>query len=221
MIKIFIVDSESQESNVFLKYLGVRAFKNPNTEINVGTEEVLSVLPNDGIICEIEMPELNTCGLIRVLNQGSVIATIPFSFANVETNKPEQHQDINLTAFASDALLNQVFEFINNNYHQAITLCDVALAVGYSGAYLTDLVRRQTGKTVNHWILERRMIAARALLLETNQSANQIALAVGYQHEGHFFRQFRQHHGTTPQAWRKTQRSGVSMDIEAKNLRVS
>jgi AraC-like DNA-binding protein len=117
--------------------------------------------------------------------------------------------------FSPDPLLNQVFQFIDRNYHLTITLCDVALAVGYSAAYLTDLVRRQTGKTVNHWIIERRMTAARQLLLETNQSVSQLALAVGYQHEGHFFRQFRQHHGTTPQAWRKIQRQ-----TEAKELRV-
>ncbi|MDZ8221765.1 MULTISPECIES: response regulator [unclassified Nostoc] len=101
--------------------------------------------------------------------------------------------------------LKEVFDFIEANYYQSITLCDVAQAVGYSAAYLTDLVRRQTGKPVNHWIVERRMAAVRTLLLETNQSANQIAEVVGYQNEGHFFRQFRQYHGTTPKAWRKAQ----------------
>ncbi|MBH8553842.1 response regulator [Nostocaceae cyanobacterium CENA357] len=102
--------------------------------------------------------------------------------------------------------LKEVFDFIEANYSQSITLCDVAQAVGYSPAYLTDLVRRQTGKPVNHWIVERRMAAVRTLLLETDQSVNQIAEAVGYQNEGHFYRQFRQYHRTTPQVWRKAQR---------------
>ncbi|MEH1770939.1 response regulator transcription factor [Nostoc sp.] len=107
--------------------------------------------------------------------------------------------------FPSDSHLSQVFEYIEANYHQPISLQDVALAVGYCPAYLTDLVRRHTGQTVNHWIVERRMVAARTLLLESNLCVNQIAETVGYQHEGHFFRQFRQHHKTTPQAWRKAQ----------------
>ncbi|MEH2172746.1 helix-turn-helix domain-containing protein [Nostoc sp.] len=107
--------------------------------------------------------------------------------------------------FPSDSHLSQVFEYIEANYHQPISLQDVAFAVGYCPAYLTDLVRRHTGQTVNHWIVERRMVAARTLLLESNLCVNQIAETVGYQHEGHFFRQFRQHHKTTPQAWRKTQ----------------
>ncbi|WYL97359.1 MAG: AraC family transcriptional regulator [Gloeotrichia echinulata IR180] len=50
------------------------------------------------------------------------------------------------------------------------------------------------------------MIQESAVLIETNQSVHEIAETVGYQNEGHFFRQFRQHHKTTPQVWRKAQR---------------
>jgi YesN/AraC family two-component response regulator len=107
--------------------------------------------------------------------------------------------------FPCSPQLNDVFKFIEDNYQQGITLSDVAKAVGYTPAYLTDLVRRQTGKTVNRWIVERRMVAAQSLLLESGRSIEQIAETVGYQNTGHFFRQFRQYHDSTPQAWRKTQ----------------
>ncbi|WP_427158658.1 helix-turn-helix domain-containing protein [Aliinostoc sp. HNIBRCY26] len=113
--------------------------------------------------------------------------------------------------FSSHPQLKAVFDFIEANYHQPITLCDVAQSVGYSSAYLTDLVRRCTGKPVNHWIVERRMSAARSLLLETAHSISYIAEVVGYQYEGHFFRQFRQYHKTTPQAWRKEQRQKTDL----------
>jgi YesN/AraC family two-component response regulator len=105
----------------------------------------------------------------------------------------------------SDPQLSKVFDFIEANYHQSLTLSDVALTVGYSPSYLTNLVRRQTGQTVQSWIIERRMAAARSLLLETDEKVEEIAAKVGYQHPVHFFRQFRQHHGTTPQAWRMSQ----------------
>ena len=103
--------------------------------------------------------------------------------------------------------LSEVFQFIETNYHQPIGLYEVAQAVGYSPAYLTDLVRRQSGQTVNRWIVERRMAEARSLLQKTKQSVDGIAEAVGYMTNGHFFRQFRQYHGTTPQAWRKQERT--------------
>jgi PAS domain S-box-containing protein len=119
--------------------------------------------------------------------------------------------------FPNNPKLNEVFQFIEANYQQPITLNDVAQAVGYSSAYLTDLVRRQTGKTVNQWIVERRIAEARRLLLETNQAAHEIALSVGYQNEGHFFRQFRQYHGTTPQVWRNWQKTQLIVENNLKN----
>ncbi len=107
--------------------------------------------------------------------------------------------------FPSIPKLQEVFIFIETNYHQAITLSDVAAVVGYSPAYLTNLVRRQTGKTVQKWIIERRMAEVRLLLLSTSQTIEEIGSRVGYQNMVHFFRQFRQKHGTTPQLWRKSQ----------------
>ena len=102
--------------------------------------------------------------------------------------------------------LRQVFEFIELNYHQSITLKEVAEAVGYSSAYLTNLVRRLSGKTVNNWIVERRIAEAKRLLLETNYSIERIALDVGYQNINHFYYQFRNYYQNTPGAWRETQR---------------
>jgi YesN/AraC family two-component response regulator len=107
----------------------------------------------------------------------------------------------------SDPQLSEVFQFIEAHYHQAIGLNEVAQAVGYSPAYLTDLVRRQTGQPLHQWIIQRRMTAACSLLLETNQSIEQIAEAVGYRYTGCFFRQFRISFGTTPQVWRNAQRT--------------
>jgi len=103
-------------------------------------------------------------------------------------------------------LLNSVFRFIEAHYRSQIGLAEVAKAVDRSPAYLTNLVHRETGRTVLGWILERRMAEARRLLLVTNQSVQQIAKAVGYLDTGHFIRQFRQCSGTTPQVWRQEQR---------------
>lgn len=112
--------------------------------------------------------------------------------------------------FSTVPQLRQVFDFIEANYHQPITLSDVAQAVGYSRSYLTHLVSNHTGQTVNRWIVERRMAEARNLLQETGQSAEQIAASVGYQNIGHFFRQFRQHHGVTPCVWRRNHQAAFN-----------
>lgn len=117
-----------------------------------------------------------------------------------ETKKSPGFQSI----FPACSQLSKVFQFIEDNYHQPINLCDVALAVGYSPGYLTSLVKRQTRRTVHCWIVERRMVEARYLLLETDELVNQIATKVGYQDTGYFIRQFRQLHNMSPKAWRNT-----------------
>ncbi len=116
--------------------------------------------------------------------------------------------------FPSIPQLKEVFDFIEAYYHQGITLCDVALAVGYSPAYLTNRVARQTGETVNCWIVKRRMAGARFLLQNNNQTVEKIAKALGYQDVSHFSRQFRQHHGLPPQAWRKEHQLGLQEQVE-------
>ncbi len=119
----------------------------------------------------------------------------------------QKEENANQSIFPPAPELQEVFKFIEANYHQPITLCDVAQAVGYSPAYLTNRVGSQTGHTVNRWIVERRMVAARSLLQNTDQSVEQVANALGYQNTCHFSRQFRQHHGAPPQAWRKVQQN--------------
>ena len=123
---------------------------------------------------------------------------------SVDTVEPTNSQSFFPTLTSPQ--LKEVFNFIEANYHQSIGLSDVAQEIGYSAAYLTDLMRRQTGQPLHRWIIKRRLAAACSLLLETDQSIEQIAEAVGYNYVGCFFRQFRQSFDTTPQAWRKAQR---------------
>jgi len=105
--------------------------------------------------------------------------------------------------FPDDSKLANVFQFIEAHYHQPISLNDVAQAVGYSPAYLTNLVQTHTGRTVKQWIIERRMAQARRLLTDTDQSIRAISEVSGYGDAGYFTRQFRQFNGVSPQLWRQ------------------
>ena len=101
----------------------------------------------------------------------------------------------------------KVFEFIEANFHRPLELKEVAANLGYSPAYLTNLVRQKTGRTVKQWIIERRMNKARQLLLDTEQAIAQIATDTGYTDTGYFIRQFKQIHGTSPNIWRNNPQS--------------
>ncbi|QNP30198.1 response regulator [Cylindrospermopsis curvispora] len=97
----------------------------------------------------------------------------------------------------------KVFDYIENYYHLGITLSDVAQAVGYSSAYLTNQVSQQTGNSVNSWIVKRRITQACFLLKNTGLTIEEIATKIGYQNCCHFSRQFSQYQGLSPKMWRK------------------
>jgi AraC family transcriptional activator of pobA len=105
-----------------------------------------------------------------------------------------------------EPLLAEVFSFIEDRYHEPISLRDVAQAVSLSRGYLTTVVRRKTGRTVQEWIAERRMTEARRLLVETDLTVEEVGRRVGYGESGYFVRSFRRAHGSTPLGWRRAGR---------------
>jgi AraC family transcriptional regulator, transcriptional activator of pobA len=105
-----------------------------------------------------------------------------------------------------EPLLAEVFGFIEDRYHEPISLRDVARAVSLSPGHLTTVVRRKTGRTVQEWIAERRMAEARRLLFESDLSVEEVGRRVGYGESSYFVRSFRRAHGATPLGWRRASR---------------
>jgi YesN/AraC family two-component response regulator len=133
----------------------------------------------------------------------------------IEVTLPDNIQSSSSTAqsiFPEIDQLNEVFEFIESNYHHPISLSHVAQAVGYSPAYLTNLVGSRSGLTVSRWITERRMFEVRVLLQYSDYSIEKIAAKTGYANVRHLFRQFRQYHNMTPQIWRQKHASEQNSD---------
>lgn len=123
------------------------------------------------------------------------------------------HPGVHEPGMHARPILAWVFRFIEQRFRTPIGLADVAKAVARSPSYLTDLVRRETGRTVLQWIIERRMAEARRLLAESELLVKDIAPHVGYDDAGYFIRQFHRVHGDTPQHWRMASRhAGLAYD---------
>jgi len=105
-----------------------------------------------------------------------------------------------------EPLIAGVFGFIEEHYHEPISLRDVARAVGLSPGHLTTVVGRKTGRTVLEWIAERRMAEARRLLVETDLPVEEVGRRVGYADAHYFVRVFRGGHSATPLGWRRAGR---------------
>ena len=102
----------------------------------------------------------------------------------------------------SEPLMAAVFEFIEEHYHEPISLATIAARVGLTPGHLTTVVRRKTGRSVQRWITERRMAEARKLLRETDLTVEAVAAHTGYRQPSFFIKHFRRDHTVTPAAWR-------------------
>ncbi|WP_231390455.1 AraC family transcriptional regulator [Nocardia sp. CNY236] len=101
-----------------------------------------------------------------------------------------------------DQLLAAVFDEIDRRYTEPLSLRDIAEAVSLTPGYLTTLVGRRTGRTVQEWITQRRMAAARYLLINTDLPVDRVACRVGISDPTYFIRLFRRHHDIPPRRWR-------------------
>jgi AraC-like DNA-binding protein len=101
-----------------------------------------------------------------------------------------------------EPMLAEAFAVIDGRYSERLSLRDVAHEVGMTPGHLTTVVRRRTGRTVQEWIIERRMAEARKLLLDNNHSIQEVARRVGIFDPGYFSRLFRRTHGMSPRDWR-------------------
>jgi AraC family transcriptional regulator, transcriptional activator of pobA len=103
---------------------------------------------------------------------------------------------------SGEPMLAEVFAVIDRRHSERLSLRDVAQEVGMTPGHLTTVVRRRTGRTVQEWIIERRMAEARKLLTDHDIPINEVARRVGMPDPGYFSRLFRRTHGTSPRKWR-------------------
>ena len=106
--------------------------------------------------------------------------------------------------------LLRVFDFTERNLGGSIRVADLANVASLSVSHFTRAFRRSVGITPRVFVLERRIVRAKALMLSTQDSLSSIASACGLTDQSHFTRRFRQVVGLTPKRWRRQQRSALA-----------
>jgi AraC-like DNA-binding protein len=134
----------------------------------------------------------------------AALAYLTLLLVSVSRLAPDVAGDLRLN---DEPLLAAVFEVIETRYHEPISLKDVAATVGLSPGHLTTTVARKTGRTVQQWITERRMVEARRLLAGTDLTVHALATRTGYRDASYFVRTFKRDHGATPADWRRAGRN--------------
>jgi AraC family transcriptional regulator len=94
--------------------------------------------------------------------------------------------------------LEQVYDYIECNLHQALTVTDLATVAGISPTHFTRLFRQQTGEPPHHYVRNRRLDRAEGLIVGTQLPLAAIAIAAGFSDQSHLNRVMRAERGRTP-----------------------
>lgn len=103
------------------------------------------------------------------------------------------------------------FELITSKFEQCISGCgtpflsvaDYASKLNISAIYLSECVKKATGKNAQQVIIDYKMLHAKALLQQTDKTISQIAMDMGFNEDSNFTKFFKRHSGETPKVFRK------------------
>ena len=100
-------------------------------------------------------------------------------------------------------VLQSALDYIEENYAQTtLNLNEVAQAIGMSPNYFSGMFSQEMEMTFVEYVTNKRMEQAKRLLRESDQSAAQIASAVGYKDAHYFSFVFKKTVGVSPREWR-------------------
>lgn len=104
---------------------------------------------------------------------------------------------------SEDSSLTDAMNYIAANFHNNITLDDVANRLHLNASYLSNKFKTINGISFKKYINSIRLNHAEKLLLETNKSITEIALECGYETSNYFGDVFRKVNGVSPSEFRR------------------
>lgn len=104
---------------------------------------------------------------------------------------------------SADSLSYKIKEYIDKNYTKDIPLNEIANRLYISPYYLSHIFKEETGNTPINYLIQRRVGEAQKLLLNTQQTVQEIAQQVGYENANYFSMMFKKVAGESPSMFRK------------------
>jgi AraC family transcriptional regulator len=102
--------------------------------------------------------------------------------------------------------VNRVRAYIDAHLETSIQIRDLAAVARRSTAYFCRAFKATFGETPHAFVVGRRLHRAAELMLTSDDSLSQVALACGFADQAHLCKMFRQRHGQSPAAWRRQRR---------------
>ena len=119
-------------------------------------------------------------------------------YSSIRTDQDTQRLSVPTRIGVRHPKLSQVIQKMESNIEEPISPSLLAKDVGMSTRQLERLFRRYLNRSPKRYYMELRLQKARNLLMQTDMSVINVALACGFASPSHFSKCYRAHYDTTP-----------------------
>ena len=132
-------------------------------------------------------------------------------YSSIRTDQDTQRLSTPTRIGVRHPKLSQVILMMEKNIEEPISPSILAKDVGMSTRQLERLFRRYLSRSPKRYYMELRLHKARNLLMQTDMSVINVALACGFASPSHFSKCYRAHYNTTPYRERGAQSARLSV----------
>lgn len=129
-------------------------------------------------------------------------------YSSIRTAQDSQRLSVPTRIGVRHPRLSHVIQMMESNIEEPISPAILASDSGMSTRQLERLFRRYLNRSPKRYYMELRLQKARNLLMQTDMTVINVALACGFSSPSHFSKCYRAHYNTTPYRERGTQSSG-------------
>ncbi|GAA6207595.1 GlxA family transcriptional regulator [Cognatishimia sp. WU-CL00825] len=119
-------------------------------------------------------------------------------YSSIRTDQDAQRLSVPTRIGVRHPKLSQVIQMMEKNIEEPVSPSDLAQMVGMSTRQLERLFRRYLDRSPKRYYMELRLQKARNLLMQTDMSVINVALACGFSSPSHFSKCYRSHYEVTP-----------------------
>jgi len=132
-------------------------------------------------------------------------------YSSIRTDQDTQRLSIPTRIGVRHPKLTRVIQMMEQNIEEPISPSILAKEVGMSTRQLERLFRRYLSRSPKRYYMELRLQKARNLLMQTDMTVINVALACGFASPSHFSKCYRSHYNTTPYRERGSQATRLTV----------
>lgn len=115
---------------------------------------------------------------------------------------------------SDEARLQQIFQFVNRNYQESVSLSQLAEEMFVSASTLSRFFKKQTGMGFVDYVNQVRVHAAAIELAQSEENVTKIAVNSGFSNLSVFNRTFRNLYGMSPSEYRRIEKESAQQKQE-------